>query len=45
MKNTVSSNLSGFGGIGKYTNQKVMHVKKRGRYDKADNNVETIIDF
>jgi len=33
MKNAVSSNLTGFGGMGKSTNEKVMHVKKRGRYD------------
>ena len=33
MKNAVSSNLTGFGGMVKSTNEKVMHVNKRVRYD------------
>lgn len=45
MKNTVSSTLSGFKGMVRDSNEKVVHVKKRDRYDAADENFQKISDF
>lgn len=45
MKTTLSTTLNGFRGVTRDSSEKVMHVKKRDRYDAEEEDVERISDF